>query len=544
MADITFKVMQAIDRPIHINGNSYTGLGFMNVADPNYSITFNTNGGSISKSGGTTINSLLNVNGNLVFRYAGVPQVAVGDTILEYKLDINNTVYDMKEKVESCHNFDYDNPISKWYNQIYGETYRNETRVSSGNDLGYGETSGLAFYYDADNNNLYACVFSRFPDKTSDWGQAWLIPGEYNSFTGLDPNPYSTEEPNDTGEGGYGDFNYESDDDDIPDLPTLSVTDAGFANLFKLDAQGVKDLANYLWSGLFDISTYLKLFSDPMDCILSLAIVPFDPPADFTMYIVVGNHATTIQAPRVSDQWFELDCGSIEVNGGDYSNSFMDYSPYTSAQLYLPYVGTVALDIDEIMDSTINVVYHIDLFSGSCVAYVKVTKDYEYKGGSHTHSNVLYQYSGNVLTNIPITSQNFTQVFQAVIGAVATGVSGGAAGAGVATGAGEAAAASGEGAAIATAMQLKPPVHRSGNCSSACGLLGTQKPKLMLTLPKLVNPADMNKERGLPSYMRKTLSDLAGSGYTKIDLAHIKGIPCTDQERDEIIRLLESGVEL
>lgn len=360
-------------------------------------------------------------------------------------------------------------------------------------------------------------------------------------------DPYGIAEPIEEGEGGYGDFDYSSDDDTFPDLPTVSVTAAGFVNLFKLDDTGVADLANYLWSGIFDISTFLKLFSDPMDCILSLGIVPLDPTASSPLYIVVGNHATTVQAPRVLSQFQELDCGSITVDGSKYSNSFMDYSPYSKAELYLPYVGTVALDIDEIMDSTLTIKYHIDLLSGSCVAYVKVSKNYYYKGAQHTHTNVMYQFSGNVLTNVPITSQNFTQVLQAVIGAVATGVAGAGAGAGVAAGSGEAAGAmtaEHAAAAIGATQQMKAPVARSGNCSSACGLLGTQKPKLMLTLPKIAYAEDMNLERGYPTYMRKTLSSMAGTGYTKVELAHLKGIPCTDSERAEILRLLEGGVEL
>lgn len=359
-------------------------------------------------------------------------------------------------------------------------------------------------------------------------------------------DPYGTTDPVTGGEGGYGDFDYSSDDDTIPSLPNISVTAAGFVNLFKMTSTQVADLANYLWSGLFDINTYLKLFGDPMECILSLGIVPLNPTASAPLYIVVGNHVTTLQAPRISDQFQELDCGSITVQGSKYSNSFMDYSPYTSAQLYLPYVGTVALDVDEIMDSTLHVVYHIDLLSGSCVAYVEVTKNYTYQGEAHEHKNVLYQYSGNVLTNVPITSQNFTQVLQAVIGAVAVGVSGGSA-AGVAAGSGEAAGAmttDQAAAAVGATSQMKAPVSRSGNCSSACGLLGTQVPKLMLTLPKIAYAEDMNKERGYPTYMRKTISSMSGTGFTKVELAHLKSIPCTDSERDEIIKLLESGVEL
>lgn len=418
----------------------------------------------------------------------------------------------------------------------YNKDRRYRSMVLLSNLSGYywnaeetGETDAYRSDIHSFNAPMSAAVWNEFVEGAVDTG-----------------NPYQTLPVTDEGEGGYGGYDYSSDNDDFPALPTISVTGSGFVNMFKMNASGsasLADLASYLWSGLFDIDTYLRMFQNPMDCILSVGIVPVEPSVSAPLYIIVGNHATTLQAPRVNSQWYELDCGSITLDGKTYSNSFMDYSPYTKAELYLPYVGTVALNIDEIMDSTISIKYHIDLLSGSCVAYVKVSKEYEYKGSSHNHSNILYQYSGNVLTNIPITSQNFTQILQAVIGAVATGVGGGVA-SGATAGALGMESTQIAANAINVAESMKPSVSRSGNCSSACGLLGTQKPKLILTFPKIANAEDMNKERGFPTYIRKTLSSLVGSGYTKIDLAHLKNIPCTDSERTEILALLESGVEL
>ena len=404
------------------------------------------------------------------------------------------------------------------------------------------------------SENSYAGIVTIAQISSNNYATTYFRPStELNAILDFEWIDETTDDPmitapvTEEGEGGFGDYDYSSDDTDYPDLPTISVTNSGMLTTYLLGQEGyasLEDLGDYLWSGLFDIDTYLRMFQSPMDCVLSVGIIPVTPITLTAKYIIIGNHATTLQAPPIVSQWFDLDCGEVELSGKTYSNTFMDYAPYTKAELYLPYIGTVQLNIDEIMDAdSIGIKYHIDLLSGSCVAYVRVVKQYYYLGEWHTHSNVLYQYSGNVLTNIPITSQNFTQILQAVIGAVAMGVSGGASGVAAGT---EATGMSGAaaGSAINIAEGMKPSVTRSGNCSSACGMLGTQTPLLMLTFPKIAYAEDMNKERGYPTYMRKTLSQLVGSGYTQIDLAHIKNIPCTDAERSEILSLLESGVEL
>lgn len=485
------------------------------------------------------------MGGDCVYTPSQLAALAVGGEMVLFSLK-NGNKYIFKRSSYT----------SGGYVDLEGYTEINGVRRQVGNAGFYSATSYDKFYFTlAKNGNGPIQIIKvnhdpspnnySFTAITNDAGDAQYINQMLNGAE-LPSDPYGLNEPTTVGEGGYGNFDYSSDDDDFPSLPTVSVTSAGFVNVFKMGETGyasLADLADYLWSGLFDIDTWLRLFQSPMDCILSVGIVPVNPPASTPLYIIVGNKATTLQAPRVDSQWYELDCGSITLSGETYSNSFMDYSPYTKAELYLPYVGTVALNIDEIMDSTIQVKYHIDLLSGSCVAYVKVTKNYNYKGANHQHSNILYQYSGNVLTNIPITSQNFTQILQAVIGAVATGVGGATAGAATAGALGQESTQIAANA-INVAESMKPSVSRSGNCSSACGLLGTQKPKLMLTFPKICYAEDMNKERGYPTYLRKTLSSLVGSGFTKIDLAHLKNIPCTDAERAEIITLLESGVEL
>ena len=203
------------------------------------------------------------------------------------------------------------------------------------------------------------------------------------------------------GAGGNGNLDGTGDDIDIPGLPTLSATDTGFITLFNPSLTQLKNLASYMWTGLFDVDTLRKLFADPMDCILGLSLVPVAVPNGGTREVSVGNISTGISMTIAARQFVEVDCGSINVN--EYWGAYLDYEPYTKAEIYLPYIGTHPIAIDDIMGKTVKVVYHVDIMSGSCTAYVKC-------GGS-----VLYSFIGQCSLSIPVTGNDWTNVINGAL---------------------------------------------------------------------------------------------------------------------------------
>lgn len=412
-----------------------------------------------------------------------------------------------------------DNNLDKYAGYVFLEEQNKLYRVYIISDF------GSPIYYSAAVNTASYTVAQLLSDSTAP----------------DDPYAFSPESGED---GGYGDFDYSSDNTDFSRLPSLSACDVGFCKLYKMGANEVKSLASYLW-GLGSLASFLPIFSDPMDCILSLGIVPVTPTTGSSEMITVGNLTTTVSGTKITKQFDTLDCGSISLNGQQFSKSFMDYSPYTKAELFLPYIGTVSLDIDEIMDaSALHLKYQFDLLSGACIAELKVTKTYNYKNGDHVHENVLYRYSGNILTNIPITGANYTQMYQAIVSAVATGI-GGAAGAETAKTAAGAESIQNQAALsnVASSTGMKPGIRRAGNASANCGYLGGQIPELILSLPKLAHLGEaQGHEVGFPRYGEYTLSAL--SGYTQIMQAHLKAIKCTDAERDQIQSVLNGGCVL
>lgn len=337
------------------------------------------------------------------------------------------------------------------------------------------------------------------------------------------------------GIGGEGTFDGESEDIDTPDLPTLSSVQAGFVTLYNPSLSQLQALADYMWNpSTFDIETWQKSFANPMDAILGLSIVPVQPSVSGASAVKVGNYTTTVSMPTIGSQYVNFNCGGLSVE--EYWGSYLDYSPYTRAQIYLPYIGIQDIDIDDIMKRTVSVSYTIDILSGSCVAFVSC-------GGS-----VLYTFSGSCSVQIPVNGQGYSSMVNAgnaTISSLASkGLSFLSGAIGNAVGGITGDVLSGmlsTSADVASAYgQSKLSIQKSNAISGSCGLLGIQYPYLIVSRPRQCLPANQNKFSGYPSMITRTLSSC--EGFTQVDRIHLENVSCTSGEYDEIISLLKGGV--
>ena len=334
-----------------------------------------------------------------------------------------------------------------------------------------------------------------------------------------DPDPYEGGGISVIG-GGTGNFDTSSENINIPGLPATTAVSTGFLTLFNPTTANLRDLASYMWANpLFDLSAWRKIFADPMGAILGLSIVPVSVPTSGNAEVTVGNIPTGIQMPLVSSQYVVVDCGSIQVK--EFWGGYLDYSPYTKAEIYLPYCGIHAIDIDDIMEKTVNVVYHIDILSGACCVYVKCD------------TAILYTFIGQCSSSIPITGDNWTNVINGVLSAAVS------VGSMVATGGATAPMALPQLASTVT-NSLKPSIEKSGAMGGTGGLLAYQYPYLIITRPRQALPEDQNKYMGYPSFVTAELGSL--KGYTEVEQVHLEDINATDSELKEIETLLKNGV--
>ena len=348
-------------------------------------------------------------------------------------------------------------------------------------------------------------------------------------------NPYGEDGTSTTG-GGDGTLPAGSegldfiDATDVPELPSLSGVATGFITMYNPTSANISSLGDFLWSGQFDLDTYKKLFADPMQGIIGLGIVPALPSSLGTRNIKFGNVDTGINCSYLASQYAQKDCGSVNIE--KYVGSFMDYSPYVKISLFLPYIGFVNLGTDDIMGGSINVKYNIDVLTGDCIAFIK-----------HNIKGVLYAYHGNCLTNVPVSGQNYANALKnyyesvaGIIPATTNGAAGGAAGVigGAVTGAFN--------AASNVILNSKPSFQRSGNIGGSAGIMGIQKPFVIIERPNISVPDDVQHYIGQTSNITKMLGSCRG--YTIVESVHLNGINATSNELKEIDSLLKGGVIL
>lgn len=367
-------------------------------------------------------------------------------------------------------------------------------------------------------------------------------------FTGM-PGPYDAGGSTEEG-GGGGDFTLIDDALPVPALPSVDLADNGLFTIYNPDAADLVSLGNYLWTGLFDVDNFKKLLNDPMQAIISLGIIPGGSLSVSVTdkNLIFGHVDTGVDCKVVTSQWMEVDCGFVTIP--EFWGNYLDYNPYTKLRLYLPYIGEIDLNADDVIGPFYNdqvrqigVVYHIDVITGACVAYVTRGEG----SGVGARNDVFYTATGNVLMQIPVTGNDFKGAYAALIGIAGAAIAGGTAAAAVkgatAGSIGAGAAVAGVSATVANVTSEKELVRHSGNMSGTAGLMGEQKPYIYIDRPSQAEPFNQRAYTGYPSLIQH---DHIGevSGFTILYAVKLDGVHATKAELEEIERYLLEGVYL
>lgn len=331
-----------------------------------------------------------------------------------------------------------------------------------------------------------------------------------------DNDPYKDGGTSSSG-GGNGTFDNTSDSIDIPQVPQINAVNTNFISIFCPTLGQLQSLADYMWSDLFDINTWKKLFANPMDAILGLSIIPVSP-STTTSEVVVGNISTGVQMNKANVQYVNVDCGTLAIQ--EFWGAYLDYDPYTKIEIYLPYCGTHQLKADDVMGKSLQAVYHVDILSGACCCYLKCG------------DSVLYTFTGQCSVSLPISGNDFTSVLNgalSVANSVGSIITGGNPISNVTS-------------AVGSVIGMKPNIEKTGSISGSSGLLAIQKPYIIVTRPNQCLPEKQNKYTGYPSYVTKKVGDL--EGYTEFEKIRLDNVNCTTKEREEIKNILMGGVIL
>lgn len=323
------------------------------------------------------------------------------------------------------------------------------------------------------------------------------------------PNPPKTPNPTDTGTG------------NTPPVVVPTGSASALWTVYNPTQAQLNSFGAWLWSSNF-IDQVLKLFNNPMQSIIGVHKIFAAPTISGTNNITVGYLDSGVSSNVVGAQYTTINCGTVKVRE-QFGNVF-DYND-TNVRLYLPFIGIVPLDVMDVMRGSVNVVYHVDVITGACLAEVKVTRD----GGGGT----LYQYAGDAAVRYPISSGSYMGVVSGVLGVVggiASGIMSGGATLPMAAG------------AIASGMsQAKTQVQHSGSFAGNAGAMGGKKPYLIIERPQTAVADGYGAYQGTGA--NNIVSVSAMSGYFKMTDVHLDSIArATESELSEIENLLLRGV--
>ena len=356
---------------------------------------------------------------------------------------------------------------------------------------------------------------------------------------------------------------------------------------------------NFLFDFFQDTGTFN--ITAALDYIIALRVYPFNLAGMTTEYLGVSNgvymgtgHTNFCPGtiPTLNTVIGYLDAGTLDVNLHVPYKDFRDLYN-CSIMAFLPFCGTVELNPVEVIGKKLHAKYFIDFQSGACTAVIRVNNDgVEYtiasKSGqigfmlpvSATNSGQLAaQYAGDSIRGIGTIGGFFFDVFgsvgRSVAGAASAGAGGGAGGEGASSALSESGgglaptetigmAKSGFKSFLSLANQATDMLSRSGidmpMLSGGAGAESLFMPPyvcLQVRRGKYAKPNNYPHSVGYYNLSSNPISyykgayqgspstgSNTGKGFCTFTGVDTSGLDCREDERAEILELLNTGIYL
>lgn len=365
--------------------------------------------------------------------------------------------------------------------------------------------------------------------------------------------------------GGYGggSFDDSSDAFGLPSLPSLGVSEVGFINVYNPSkgqlqgfadelfpdfemptpstATGIEAVAENLANTFEVLGDFAESYVNAglVNYVIDCHIVPVAPATSGTAKIKVGFKSFNYTPAKVTSDYVEFDCGSLEI--AEYYQNFLDYEG-TRAKLYLPFVGFVDIKPEWFQSGKLGVTYHFNIIDGSCIAFVIATSS-----KSNLKNTVVATFGGNCCVHMPITGVNYSSMISGVVGG-AVGIASNASNMiktnrmDKGTVMSNIEGAAGIASNLADAVGAKPSIEQSNGYNAGMSFMCYRRPYLLIERPVASFSKNYPKEQGLPLNVTKKLSSV--TGFTTCDNVNLDGFSCTDEEKVMIVNALREGIIL
>lgn len=350
---------------------------------------------------------------------------------------------------------------------------------------------------------------------------------------------------NETG-GGDGLGDNTSDEVDNPDNPQLSPVGGG-NNLYCMTEQEMEQTFKFLWDGHNkEILGITISEANIVDCLCNCFYLPFDIQSHDSGHCIsatveAGGYSSDINSVKIISGYNKrFDFGDIDI--AEYYGSYLDYAPFTTVGIYLPYIGFKNLDVSKCMGKKINVTYGVDFAQGIATAYIAFYAD--------GNKQVFAEYSGQMGIPIKVTGKNTTAVENAVkdaafavggfiLSAIAVAAAPATGGVSLLAGAGVAGAGLNAASNTFNALTVQPDSVSVGNAGAENWLLSPQGCYIFIQRPRTATPENFKDTNGWATRYTGIISEF--TGYLECSTV-INTVSATAEEKNQITNLLKQGV--
>ena len=330
--------------------------------------------------------------------------------------------------------------------------------------------------------------------------------------------------------------NANSDEDDIESVGYGYFSNAVMGTLYSLyNKLDLEKIAQWFYNQTekIDIANNVISLKEIPFSLSTLNIVPLDTDLKIGGVNVTYNNENIKVGQIVSPATTSVSVLLGEFNIPRLSNTFLDYSPYTKYELLLPFAPTPVTLPDWCVNKTVSAIFLYDIYTTACQYVIEC------------NGERICSVSGIFGVDRPISAQNValkdasrlsSQVATAssVLGGVMSATNGNIGG--IMSG-----AIGGVSALSQMIMSGKQnymyTVGANGD-SSSVGLCHAVHLKITRTLS--AEDSNFTHVYGRPLCKYKKLSSV--TGYTKCDNVNTTGLSCSENEKQRIKQLLETGI--
>lgn len=345
--------------------------------------------------------------------------------------------------------------------------------------------------------------------------------------------------------------------------PAFDGTGIGFFTAYRIVENELVGIAEALWNPTFWMALKDQ-YRQPAEAIVALYLLPIDSPVgtentdplrwydtDVSTVRLGYTVLTGTKGYKVLRRWYKVDMGTCSITAK--WDTYLDYEPYKTITIYLPFIGEETLNVDELMcqcnhndgekvdiigsGCDLKLVYWIDIFTGACVAQLAV------------NGYIRYQWQGKTSIEVPYS----WATRESGLSMLTTAISGAATIAGIALAATPAApvaaAALAIGAGVATGAKLAEQNastqlrkgHHNGSFGSLASAMMDFYPSITITYVKPIAGEKQDSFIGRRAPFTGTIGDY--SGFASFTSVHLTGCSsATKEDKEEILKILEGGV--